>query len=358
MAIVFGAVVTLVLPSVRLSRPRVVLWVLLGVGIAFFGYRTLEAVDPISRGQGPVVDVGTTTVAAIDLVLDGGNPYTAFIDQNGANRDPNATGFTYTGGYKYGPVMLWAYLPAVVFLGPDGYFVLNWVALVATAVAAFMLLSKSSGVLAGTGAAVLALVPGILGRELFEAGFNDMVPVALALIALVLRERDFPIAAGIALGLSVATKSVPGMIVVLPMLLMRREGRRSFGLSALAAVFLGHLPWLITSAPELIAGLVTFNLTRPVDDTSIHHWIPEILRAPLTVVALGSVLFFSARRALLARREGMAELSSLIAIALAVSFAASPVVHGNYLLWYFPFIGVAVAAQLWGNERDQAQPNS
>lgn len=92
---------------------------------------------------------------------------------------------------------------------------------------------------------------------------------------------------------------------------------------------------------------MTFNLTRAVDDTSILYWIPEALRIPFTFLVLGGALVLSTKYALRARQRGIATFCGLLAATLAVSFAASPAVHGNYLLWYFPFIAVAIAAKLW-----------
>ena len=346
-AIVFGAAVAFLLPALPTVQVRAVLVTLAILAVAFFGFRTYEAGRRIAAGDGPAVDVGTTTIAATELVRQGEDPYSTFIDPNGAGTNPEGRSFEYAAGFKYGPVMIWTYMPAVAFFGPDGYFVVNWLALMATALAAGLLLSGHLGSRAGIGAFLLTLVPGILGRELFEAGFNDIVPVAFALLALVLRERDLPVGAGIALGLSIATKFIPGAIIALPMVMMFDKDRRRFGAAVVFTAIAGHLPWLVTSTPELIAGLVTFNLTRTVDDTSILHWVPEVLRLPFTVVVFGSALVLSTKHALAARRRGMGAFICLIAATLAVSFAASPAVHGNYLLWYFPFIGLAVAAKLW-----------
>jgi hypothetical protein len=177
--------------------------------------------------------------------------------------------------------------------------------------------------------------------------------VAFALAAVVLRERDYPVAAGITLGLSVATKFIPGAIIALPLLMMTDRDRPAFGLAAGATTVLGHLPWLVTSTPGLVAGLVTFNLTRTVDDTSIMYWVPEVLRVPFTVVVLLGALAVSTHFAFRARRHGLPMFCALLAATLAVSFAASPAVHGNYLLWYFPFIGVAIAARLWQTRTEE-----
>lgn len=356
-AIVFGAGLAFLLPRLPLTHPRAVFITLGVLAIAFFGIRTYEAERRIAAGGGPGVDVGTTTIAASDLVRRGENPYSTFIDPNGASTNPEGTGFTYAAGFKYGPVMIWTYMPFVTFLGPSGYFVLNWIALMATAVAASLLLSKALGNLAGLGAFLLTLVPGIVGRELFEVGFNDIVPVAFALMAVALRERRYPIAAGITLGLSIATKFIPGVIIALPLLMMSEKDRVPFGVTVGATAFLGHLPWLVTSTPELVAGLVTFNLNRTVDDTSILYWVPEALRLTFTALVLLGALVVSTRYARGARQRGLPTFCGLLAATLAVSFAASPAVHGNYLLWYFPFIGVAIAAHLWlSPERSASAP--
>jgi hypothetical protein len=75
--------------------------------------------------------------------------------------------------------------------------------------------------------------------------------------------------------------------------------------------------------------------------------VPEVLRVPFTGLVLLTALAVSTRYAFRARQVGLSTFTALLAATLAVSFAASPAVHGNYLLWYFPFIGVAVAAHLW-----------
>ncbi len=352
-ALAVGAGLTFVLPAWSVRNRRELLIVLLVVAGALLLFRTYQAARVVADDVPPSIDVGTTTIASVDLVLDGGNPYTAFIDPNGFGFNPEGTGFTYAGGFKYGPVMLWTFLPAVGLFAHQGYFFMNWLALIAAALAGYAWIERGAGTAAGVGAVALTLIPGFFGEEIFRSGMNDMVPAALCLGALACRERGMPVIAGVALGLSFATKLLPAVIVAIPLLMMSETGRRRFGIAAVLSAVAGYLPYLLTSFPELVASIVVFNLNRVIDDTSVLAWIPEWLRWPFVYLVLGCVLVVPGLYARKARSHGLSTFTALIATTIAVSFAASPGVHQNYLLWYLPFLASAVAAAIWSERKKE-----
>ena len=91
-----------------------------------------------------------------------------------------------------------------------------------------------------------------LQLELFQEGINDVVPVGLLLLAFALRARGGRTGAalsGVALGLSIGAKLLPGGLLAVPLILARKD-RRSL-VAAVAAVD-GRVVWAHESG-ELLA---------------------------------------------------------------------------------------------------------
>jgi hypothetical protein len=97
---------------------------LLAAAIAVLVVLHLATIARVVRtGSAPRVDIGTTTISAVRLWWDGGNPYRASLDTIAGAAFPHGEGFAFFRGFKYGPAMIWAYAPGVVIRGTTGYFV-------------------------------------------------------------------------------------------------------------------------------------------------------------------------------------------------------------------------------------------
>jgi len=295
-------------------------------------------------GLSPTVDIGTTTVASVELWLAGENPYTEQIDPAGERVNPGGRGLGFFGGFKYGPVMTLAYLPGVWLAGSDGYLVTNLVLLLLTAAVAGYW-AGGAGVTAGLGAAALVLLPSFVRNELFGVGVNDLVPVVLGTLALALRSRGRVVGPGVLMGLSIAAKPLPGAVFALVMLGMRGCRWRCAGATALTAM-LAYLPAVVRSPQELLAGLVMFNLARPADSTSLVFGASELVQRLAGIAAmLGAAVLATAGGWRWADREP-SRVASVAAGAVAVLLVGSGHIHRNYLLWLVPLVAVALAANM------------
>lgn len=313
------------------------------------GVHLAHTVGAVRAGRPPTIDIGQTTIRAVDLARDGQNPYTARIDTFGARVDPNGTGFRFFHGFKYGPAMRYAYTPGVRAAGSAGFFVMSLLALLLMAGAAAAWVGPSAGRGAAWGAATLVLAASYTDHELFVGGVNDVVPVALGLGAFALRERGLAIAAGILLGASFGAKLFPAAIYALPLLAMSGNRVRFVGAAVATATAL-YLPALIASPREVVAGLLVFNLARPPDNTSLMHALPGWSRPILGPLTITAAIVLAALWGVRARDRGPAPTATVAAACTVLVFVGSRVVHRNYLFWLVPLLAVAVAGRVWGRD--------
>lgn len=355
MALLVGASGVCMLARTRAVGPRRLILITLGVlAAALIVLRGGQGAEAFSSGRFPAIDVGQTTIAAVELLRLGENPYTADIDPIAKQVNPDGSGFRYFAGFKYGPVMTWAYTPAIAATGGRGFFATNLLALFLAAAAAAYWSFRAGGSVAAAGSVVLILVPGFISHELFVAGVNDIVPVALMLMAFAFRSRGLSALAGVALGLSFGAKLLPAALVAIPLAFAWKNKRGSFIVAALAVSALAYLPVLLDSPRELIAGLLVFNLERPIDSTSFLHFIPEALRGILRVAALATTGAILVRLAVTDKRDEAAVAGS-ISVAMASFFMASSAIHRNWLFWILPLMAVSVSLRLWGTHIDQKE---
>lgn len=353
-AVAVGVMGVVLLPvrAAPLSRPVAV--ALIVIAAAFFLLRGTQAGYATAGDRAPTIDIGQTTIRAVELEQQGHDPYTTDIDVFGKQQvGDSGEGFRFFGGYKYGPVMTWAYTPGVRAAGAAGYFFTNWIALVVAAGAVFFWASKSSGPVAGAGAFALVLVPHFLNFELFVGGVNDMVPVALALVAFALRARGLAIWPAIFLGLSFGAKLLPAGIFALPLLFAGRR-RATFAAVAAAVGLLAYLPPLLESPRELIAGLVIFNLERRSDATSLLEGAPADVTTAVAIVALLASAALAIGWGLRTRRASVMGTATVAAGATALFFLGSRILHRNFLLWLMPLLAVSIATRLWHSDSSDA----
>ena len=162
---VLGAALPVLLAIARRPReaPRagnVLAWAIGVLGAAQLGFAIMRAVNV------KVIDIAATTVAALDALRQGANPYAAPIDQVAQNFH----------GYKYLPAMLLAYAP-LSGLGLRGIVLTNLVLQAATAALLAAIAARRGGKIAGAAAAVFYLAIPFLAFQVFRTGANDLVPL-------------------------------------------------------------------------------------------------------------------------------------------------------------------------------------
>ena len=276
-----------------------------------------------------LIDMATTTLAAGQAMLAGGNPYTLPID-------PELGGQFQ--GYKYLPVMPAVYLPLGLLLGPRGVLVTNMI-LQAGCVALMLRLGRGR---AGYTAAALYLALPLVAQQLFAKGSTDLAAVLPLLAAFALTEKR-PFASGICVGLSISAKLFPGLVFV-PCLLPRDGGALRHYRWGIIAGLLPALPYLAADPKAFADNIFVFNALRPPDTTSWLAFAPDgaALLAKAAFIAL-----FAAASFYVWRRQPplMARCAIGAALTIAVILAA-PSAHHNYMLWWLPFYALALAAVL------------
>ena len=180
----------------------------------------------------------------------------------------------------------------------------------------------------------------------------DLYAVALTSLALLAWSRSRPVAAGILLGLAVATKFYPLLLIGPLALLCFRSGHlRELGRTAAAAV----LAWLAVNLPIALAdwdGWVTFyvfSAERGVGWSSfwlLFQLFGGEVPSKLNILAAGSFIVGCVGIAALAltapRRPRLAQLCFLVIAAFVVT---NKVYSPQYVLWVIPL--AALARPVW-----------
>ena len=195
-------------PRAARRRPRplshaaidIAFWIALACNLVYFAVRIITP---------HISDLGTSALAAVEGLLHGFNPYLLPIDPYG----PQNGGFT---GFKYMPLMIIDYLPLGAVFGQRGVQVTNLLLLLAC-----LWLMKR---IAGTKLAPLALVMlPLLGEQIFAKGVTDLAAVLPLLGALALVDHS-SFGCGLCVGLSIATKQLPGAAMLPAMIPAERRG--------------------------------------------------------------------------------------------------------------------------------------
>lgn len=148
----------------------------------------------------------------------------------------------------------------------------------------------------------------------------------------------------------------PAGLLALPLLLAARTRRGELALTAAAASVAVYLPVLLRSPREVVGNLLLFNLSRPGDRTGLldglspeRQQLVKALVAALVVLAL-AVLARQVRRAV-DPGAVQGDVACTAAVVVALLYAASPVIHRNWLFWIVPFLAVGLAVKSWGREQ-------
>ena len=196
-------------------------------------------------------------------------------------------------------------------------------------------------------AAMIALAPTII----LAGTINwDLIPIGLVMWSILLWSRKQEFWAGVILGLAVAAKFYPLILLGPWLLLCLRAGRmRDFG-----RLFLGTaIAWLVVNVPFMIgnfegwAHFYEFSQTRGQDWGSIWYaitlWgLPQIPPAMLNTVATGSFLLLCAGIAALIlfapKRPRLIPMLFLVVAAFAVT---NKVYSPQYVMWLVPLAALA-----------------
>lgn len=312
-------------PPARASA-RILAWGGTVFALAQFAFAIAMLIKP------KVLDIGVTTLAAILAAAHGDNPYLLPIDRI-------AGGITDAGerfhGYKYLPVMMADYAPFCLSFGIRGIILTNIALQTAITLAIGSAAAQGGRRLAGLAAMALYLSLPFVAHQIFTRGVTDIAAILPLLAALCLIDTR-PGWAGFLVGLSVATKLVPG-IVALPCLLPGPGSRRAY-LCGAALGLLPILPFAATAPDGFLANVILFNTLRPVDDTSWLFGLPAFTaiaaRAAAALILLGIAL------RLWRQTPGLDERCAWTVLAILTVLAVGPDIHHNYYLWFLPFLAV------------------
>jgi len=196
-------------------------------------------------------------------------------------------------------------------------------------------------------AAMVALAPTVI----LGATINwDLIPIALAALAMLAWARSKPGWAGIALGLAIAAKFYPVLLLGAFAILALRSGRWRPALVLLGSTV---ATWLVVNAPFAIANregwwyFYSFNSERGVDFGSIWYaasvlGLPAVPADALNVVAAATFLALLVAIAVLClglrRRPRLAQVAFLVIAAFVLS---GKVYSPQYVLWLVPLAAMA-----------------
>lgn len=296
-------------------------------------------------------DIATTTLSAVDALVQGKNPYTLPIDAEGS-RFANVIGYD---GYKYMPMMAVTYLPLGAVLRERGILITNLLMDLATLVLIFRLGSRIESRQAGLFAALLYLMVTVVPFEIFKKGSTDLATIVPLLVALLYVNRNSGLA-GFCVGLSMSMKLLPGAIFVICCLPFFH--RRWYA----AGIALGLVPTLVflaLSPVDLLNNTVLFNAKRSVDSTTwLYRMPPEIgllAKVIFIVAALSACVYVWFKHTTILTRCGIG-VACLLGVMLS-----GPIIHRNYNVWWVPVFAVilGVAAfryPVWGSAKAELAP--
>lgn len=307
------------------------------IGAALLGAVVAPLVWLVTGGSGmSTVGMGALTVVkrAGTLLLAHGTPYLP-ADQLTGPESLN----------PYGPALAVFGLPhalgATGWAGnPRTWFGLSAAVLLYLALRRFEVLRPGRAVVALFASPVLAL-PFVLG------GTDLPVLGLLACAFALLHGRPQPVLAGIALGLACAMKAIawPAALVLLAMLVMRRDRRDAIrltaaGLASAAVAIAVTVPAVFVSADDLLRNTVLFPLRFTEQKTTAASPMPGHLVAltgttGATVMTVLLAAFVLAACVYVARRPApdVRIAARQLAVIWAVVFAAAPAARFGYYIY-------------------------
>lgn len=226
-------------PKAKLAGPALVV---VALGAMFVGKALVIRASPA-----PFIDVWTSSVAAVDHLLAGRNPYTQQY------ADIYAGAYAYKPGMPYGPAfLLWSALWAGLFGGQHDVRVGLTIAEALLSITLGVLTFRRTRDLVLAGAVALVWVTNPIGLFVLEQSWVDPVlMLALGLCVLALQERRLALA-GVALGFAFAVKTYAIVGVgLIGLWVLRAEGlagARRFVIASAATAAAFILPFVVMDA--------------------------------------------------------------------------------------------------------------
>jgi uncharacterized membrane protein len=276
-----------------------------------------------------LIDIAQTTLDAVHAILKGRNPYVLPIDWHPAYPDSH--------GYKYLPTMIATYLPLGSLFGTTGMRLTNLILDGAVAFLVVVLARRHSGWVCGMLAACLYLMLPMLPGDIYFNVVTDLVPTVFLLAAMALYQAR-PGVAGVMIGVSVAAKLLPGLLMVV--CCFPASGRWRY----VGGILLGLIPatvFFLLAPSDFMQNIVWFVATRPIDTTSWLFGAPSYV---IMTVRLGFVLFIEAVAfAVVWRPPDFFERCSLYVLCSVAALLVGPTTHNNYMLWWIPFFCILLS---------------
>ncbi len=348
----------------RAFRGRTTAAVLCVLAAAIAGYQLRDGVRSARRPNPGVADMSASIRSAIRaLAVDKRNPY-ATRNNAGCGDirgrphvtvDPSGNvrlfGLPYDYGFPYFPGYLLSYWPfEQAFHNPRGMIVANLFWVVLSILGMFVWLGRGRTGLAALAAILFAANP-TYQRELYDYVIPDLILGLYILAALLLFDRRHPIAAGVALGLSQASKLLPAPFFLLP-LLFALDGRgrwrllAGFAVTALAVL----LPFVLADPTRFVSSTFLYYLVDHAAGDSTAGWFfvphrlqPWFLGVGYLATAVVWVLF--------SRRCRTATHAASVGFGAWLMFAAfSKMIHLNYIWGALAPGCVGLVAATWRRE--------
>jgi hypothetical protein len=275
-------------------------------------------------------DIGTTTIAAVRAVFAGHNPYAAPIDLH-----PEYPDYP---GYKYLPMMIAAYAPLVSALGQTGLRLTNLVLDAGLSATVLLAARRIGGPVAGLLALAAWLMLPVLPQDIYKHGATDLAPVLPLVAGLILAETRLG-RAGLLIGLSVAAKLFPGLLMALCCL--RRPRIVYYFIGGIVGI-LPAVAFYLWGPADFTRNVFLFILSRPMDATSWMFRMPPVV--PM-VAKLAYLLFLLAVLAyLVVASPGLVRRCGLIVLCVVGALLTGPDAHNNYMIWWAPFFCILLGS--------------
>ena len=277
-------------------------------------------------------DIALATLRAIDVMRDGQNPYTVPIDLHAE--------YASFAGYKYPPLMIMIYAPLSLMLGLRGLQLTNLILFVLVSACLFALARRLGGLTAGLIAlGIFLALPGI-PPDIYAHAVTDLAPV-LPLVAAFLILRERPGVAGLLIGLSIATKLFPGVLVAICCL--RRAGIMRYAAGGLAGFMIPVAGFVIWNPTAFFRNIVLFIFLRPPDVTSWMDGAPPVVPLIARLLFLASLVAVTAYN--LRTNANEIQRCALLVMCIAGALVTGPDAHNNYIIWWAPFLCLLIACQ-------------
>jgi hypothetical protein len=279
-------------------------------------------------------DIGKTTLAAVHAVLSGHNPYATPLDPH-----PEYPDFP---GYKYLPMMVAVFTPLGSVFDQAGLRLTNLILDALMSVAIMLSARKIGRPLAGLLAVAAYLMLPVLPRDIYKHGVTDLAPVLPLVVALAISDTRLG-RAGLLIGLSVAAKLFPGLLMALCCLRRPHLGRYLLGgiVGILPAV--GFYLW---APADFTRNVFLFILSRPIDETSWMFGLPPVV--PLVAKLVYFLFLLSVLIHLTLATPTMARRCGLIVLCIVGALLTGPDAHNNYMIWWVPFFCILLGGLVSG----------